>query len=73
MISWDTVVNALAKLGTYVGLTTRQQRNSRDAVLRDLTAFHSLVTKVCAGKTSSPDVSAAFFKEFRCWRVERPM
>lgn len=63
MISWDTVVNALANLGTHIGLTTRQQRNARDAVLRDLTAFQFLVTKVSGGKTSTPDLSDAFFKE----------
>ncbi len=63
MISWDTVVNALANLGTHIGLTTRQQRNARDAVLRDLTAFQLLVTKVSGGKTSTPDLSDAFFKE----------
>ncbi len=63
MISWDTVVIALANLGTHIGLTTRQQRNARDAVLRDLTAFQLLVTKVSGGKTSIPDLSNAFFKE----------
>ncbi len=63
MIAWDTVVNALAKLGTYVGVSTRQHQTSRDAVLRDLTAFQSLVTKVSGGKTSIPDLSDAFFKE----------
>ncbi len=63
MISWDTVMNALAKLGDSIGLSTRQRRDSRSAVLRDLAIFHSLVTKVCGGKTSSPDVSDAFFKE----------
>ncbi len=64
MSSWETVVNALTNLGNYIGLSTRQQRNSRDAVFRDLTTFQSLVTKICGGKTSSPDVSDAFFKEF---------
>ncbi len=63
MTLWDTVVNALTKLGNYIGLSTRQQRDSRDAVLRDLTAFQSLVTKLCGGKTSSPDLTEAFFKE----------
>ncbi len=63
MISWDSVVNALTDLGNYIGFSTRQQRNSRDAVLRDLTAFQSLVTKASGGKTSIPDLSDAFFKE----------
>ncbi len=57
MSLWETVVNA-------IGLSTRQQRNSRDAVFRDLTTFQSLVTNVCGGKTSSPDLTDAFFKEF---------
>ncbi len=63
MSSWDTVVNALGKLGGYIGLSSPQQRNSRDAVFRDLTAFQSLVTRFCGGKTSSPDLTDAFFKE----------
>jgi hypothetical protein len=56
-------MNTLAKLGSYIGLSTRQRRDSRDAVLRDLAAFQSLVTKFCGGKTSSPDLTDAFFKE----------
>ncbi len=64
MSSWDSLVNALGKLGGYIGLSSPQQRNSRDAVLRDLTTFQSLVTNVCGGKTSSPDLTDAFFKEF---------
>ncbi len=64
MSLWNTIVDALTNLGNYIGLSTRQQRNSRDAVLRDLTTFQSLVTNVCGGKTSSPDLTDAFFKEF---------
>ncbi len=57
-------MDELTNLGNYIGLSTRQQRNSRDAVFRDLTTFQSLVTNVCGGKTSSPDLTDAFFKEF---------
>ena len=60
MISWDAVVNVFAKLG----LSTSRRRDARGTVLRDLTAFQSLVTKFCGGKTSTPDLTDAFFKEF---------
>src|SRR6266571_1511563 len=64
MTSWDVIVSISSKACAFFGFMTRRKREARGAVLRDLTAFHSIVSQVCSGDTSSGGVAGHSFEEF---------